>query len=816
MTQNNDDYVNPFLTITETGALVDRRISSPTAARTIYAQFQADDSQEAARRGRLANIYNGNLPYDPEKLRALNLANLANFNTGELRGFVDGRCDVITDLALDTTPLIELRPHPQQMAGPQAERFSEIIADEFSLTVRDANRLLPCLAMMFRECDLYGLGPVTWTSRSSYTPVALRRGQIKFRSDGPITSTDHELFMFETHVPIHYFRRIFDSKDAARKEGWNPEAVIQFLVDVFEAEKPTETESGDTTGTSTLESSIIEMRQNRWLETSQFKTINVVHTLVKETDGRIRHTLHSPGPGVEEWLYDREGAYDDMDKCFIWMPASVVESEARGARGAASIIAPIADINNRLMCQMYDLGFRTGTINLVSRSPQQHHQASIVERGPYTLIPGDLEFPSHPPSGNSNLQQLASLRDLGNNVAVNSATGSRGGIGSLSERMTMGADRKTKEEIQVAEQARARSEQMLFAARTLALDLVFRETFRRFAALVNGPASGRKAYPEVDKFMERCILRGVTEEALKNLDDLFGVYTNRILVTGGGQAHAGILGGLLQTFGGSFDEQGRMMAVRDMVRFQLGSKSADRYRPEGNRDSAPSNATSLAVLENDAMQRGGQAVVGNDQFHWTHIPIHMTVLGQFIQQYQEDPQSIQEPQQVLDVMQAVSEHVQTHVQFGGQQPGMDVVAKQVMQQLASMAPVVKGLTMMAGTIERQRRAAEEKAMREQAALEEQAAGRDAQVAMHESDNKASLKAREQDLMHDVRLRKVEQDGEIALRKAENETRVNVARQTGRVQQGASILGYNKPGVTPPPSEQEFEDAGEGGGQYQPM
>ncbi len=791
-------HQNPFVTLDDSGNLVDRRIPTPADVRTIFTSFKAADSSDAERRGTLQNMYDLNLPYDPEKLKKLTLGNIANFNSGELTGFINSRVGVIADLALDTVPLVELRPLPGQLAGPDADRFSEIIADEFSTTVRDENTLLPTLASMFKECDLFGLGPVTWSSRVDYLPVALRRGQIKFDRKGSIHSKNHEVFMFEVHVPIHFFRHVFGNGATAEKEGWDPKAVRNYLVDVYVNEKDTEGEAGDSTGTTTLESSLIEMRQRRWMETNQFRTVSVYHTLVKETDGKIRHTISTPQAGVEEWLYDRAGAYESMNECFAWMPASVLEHEAAGSRGAASLVAPIADINNRLLCQMYNIGFRTGNIVLTSQSPTAHNAASIQEWGPYTVVPGDLQFPQKPPSNNSQLPQLASLRDLGSNIGLNNATGIRGSAAGMTEKISTGSERKTKEQSMQEGNARSRGEQALFAARTLVLDQVFRETFRRFTAIIKGPAAVLSRYPEVKAFIDRCVIQGIPEKALEDMSSLFGVYTNRILVTGGGQAHAGILSGLLGSFGGAFDEKGRRLMTRDIVRYQLGTKSADRYSPHDTRDSVPSDATSLAALENSAMQRGDPVVVGMDQYHWTHIPAHMSILQQISQLYREAPDQIQEPQQTLDVLQAVSNHVQRHVSIGGQQPGMKEKAAVVSKQLSSMAPVIKGLTMMAGTIQRQRDAEQKRQQEEMEALRQKADGQETAVAMHDIDKKAELKTREQDLMQEARLKQVENDREIKLLEAEADTKRQISADTARMVQGTDAMGQDTIPIESPP------------------
>jgi hypothetical protein len=700
MSDTTEKDANPFLTVDDKGNPVERRITSCKAIREIYSNFVREDTLEADRRLRIFRIYNGNLPFDPKRLKDLGLGNLTNINLLGLKGFIDGRVGAIADLAMDTVPLIELRPLAGHLGGPDAEKISEVIAEEYSTTMRDGGTLLPCLASMFTECDLYGLGPVCYSSADGYVPEPLLRGQLKFNMAASITSWKNEIYQFEAAIPVHYLSDRLSNKAASEKKGWNVKAIKKYLVDTYVAEKPADGQPGDSSGTSVGESAAVEMRQNRWMEVNQFRTLKVLHTLVKEMNGKIRHTIIAPAGDSEEYLYDKEDAYDSMDQCILWLPATVTEKDARASRGVASYLAPVEDVNNRLACQLYDASFRAGSFMLLSKSANQHANQSIVERGPYTVLPVDLT-PAQAQVIAPNLQQIAALRETGTVIAYNNATGAKGPAAG-NERIYSGADRKTQPQVQNEIASRQQAERTLFAMRCIVIDKFFRESFRRFMKLVAGSHSD---YPEVGDFLTRCQQRGLSKEVvIKAGVNVYQVYTNRILVTGGGLAHSAVLAQLLGNYGGAFDEVGRTNIMRDIVRFQLGVKAADRYRPASGRDSAPSDAASMAVLENNSMQQGLPVLVGIDQMHWSHIPIHGQGIDSLVQIYQQNPQGIQDPQKLLNILQALSQHIQGHIQLGQMQPGMAQAGKAVMQKLSALAPVVKGLALMASTIERQQKA----------------------------------------------------------------------------------------------------------------
>ena len=789
---------NPFLTVDDKGNPVDRRVTSCRGLREIYANFVREDTQEAARRLRIYRIYNGNLPFDPQKLKELALGNLTNINLLGLKGFIDGRVGAIADLAMDTVPLIELRPLAGHLGGPEAEKIAEIIAEEFSVTMRDGGELLPCLSSMFKECDLYGLGPVCWSSADGYVPEPLLRGQLKFAMNASVLSKKNEIYMFEATIPVHYLSDRLTHADASEKKGWNVKAIKRYLVDTYVSEKPVDGQPGDPSGTSVAESAAVEMRQNRWMEVNQFRPLKVLHTLIKEMNGKIRHTIIAPSGESEDYLYDKEDVYDNMDQCILWLPASVTETDARAMRGIASFIAPIEDVNNRLACQLYDASFRAGSFMLMSKSANQHNQQSIVERGPYVVLPMDLT-PAQSQVIAPNLQQLAALREMGSTIAFNNASGVKAG----NERVYSGADRKTQPQVQNEIAAKQQAERSLYALRVIVVDKFFRESFRRFMKLVTGE---HKDFPEVDEFLTRCEQRGLSKEVVSKAGTtVFSVYTNRVLVTGGGLAQSAVLAQLLGNYGGAFDERGRVNIMRDIVRFQLGTRAADRYRPANGRDSAPSDASSMAVLENNSMQQGLPVLMGIDQMHWAHIPIHGQGIDSLVQLYQQAPQNIQDPQKMLNILQALSQHIQGHVQLGQMQPGMEQAGKAVMQKLSSLAPIIKGLALMASNIERQQKAAQAQQQKEMEALQQQADGKEQAVEMRRIDVKAGLKAREQDLMHSVNVKKAEDAKEVALIKAQGDAQVQIARQTQRMEQGMSITGRGPVQSVGGPAEAPVED-----------
>ena len=767
------------------GAPARSRFTDPQALRAVYDRLTDDDAVEAERRAKIRRMYDGNLPYDPNALKSCGLKNITNVNFLGLKGVIDNRSGAVLRLASDTTDLVELRPLSRELAGPDAEKIAGIVAKEFSRTIREEGLVVQALSMMNREADLYGLGPIAWASAEDYHPVALERAQVRFIPDGPVNSSQHELFMFEAQIPASYLFYLLDHPEDAEAEGWSVPVVKRWVVDAFRNGMETRANPGLIGGTSYVESELSLVRQNRFEEEHQFDRLNVIHAFVKEM-GFPRGVTHIITPATEqkEFLFRKVNAYRTMDECFLWFPYSCTERYARAVRGLASFLFPVEALNNRFMCQLVDVSFRAATFVLAQKTAGAQQNLTINEFGPYTVIP--QEFTPAQSQVAPNIQQLAQTKQMLDAVGVNSVTGgSYGPLGTTGPMTEKGPDRQTKAEVEIQQRQRAQKEIELFVQRLTVFDKVFRETFRRFIGIATSPDPTRLAdYPEVATFIERCARQGVGIEVLAALPQLYTVVTCRDLILGS-DGVVTALAEVLGQFGGTMDEAGRKAAVRTIVGLRLGDRQADRVIPEVSRDQAPSDQSSFAVLENSMMKMGGTVAMGQDQWHWAHIPVHVQVLQEIVQQVQapedDNPDSesfgsqdqsiaeqtlqrVPDPKTMLQLLVRVSQHVQEHLAVGGQQIGMQDQAKQVAKMLRDLRPTVKSLNLAVATQERVEQAQREKEEREMQDLRDRAEGNDFAKEKYKADLAAKVAQYKADLDHDVALRRLGQEGEAAAAK----------------------------------------------------
>ena len=786
-------------TVDEKAKPVKSRFSDPVALRTVYDKLTEEDTKDAERRAKLRRMYDAHLPYNPVELAQSGLKHVTNVNWLGLKGVIDNRSDTILKLASDTTNLIELQPRARELAGPDAQRIARVIAEEFSVMLRETGDIIPALAMMNTEADMYGLGPVTWTSSLDYRPVALERGQVRFISKGPIQSARHDLFMYETVMPASYLFFLLDHKDIATVEGWSTQAIERWLVDVFQNHLETKAQPGAETNTSYVESALSLLRQNRFVEEHQFDEINVIHAFVREMEfpRGITHYI-MPATEQKEYLFCKPNAYKTMDECFLWFPYAVNRRYAREVRGIASNLYPIEAANNRYKCRVMDIALQYASMMFTQTTAGSQMQLSLVEQGPFTLMPKELT-----PIQNNvkpDMQQVAGMSQFIDNLGINSVTGGdKGPIATTGVKMFQGSDRQTKEEVLLQQRQRSHKEEALFIQRMSVLDKVFRETYRRAFNLVSLFAAHDPTiaadYPEIVRFVENCDMRGVPLETLLQSGAAFNVVTCRDLVLGS-EGKVGVLTDLLGNFGGNLDEPGRKNAQRDWIHLRLGVQAADRYLPEVDRDTAPSDASSDAVKENNDMRQGMEARCGFDQLHWSHIPVHAEVLQEIVEQVAASPdneptkqnvQQIENPKETLALLVAVSKHIQEHLQYGGMQIGMEAKTKQVQKMLRDLKPTVKSLNLAVATQERVEQAERERQQREMEALQKAADENELKKEMYKADRAAEVGKYKADREHEVQLRRLELEGQRAAGQADIEAAASEADVIRRNSEAAARI-----------------------------
>jgi len=186
------------------------------------------------------------------------------------------------------------------------------------------------------------------------------------------------------------------------------------------------------------------------------------------------------------------------------------------------------------------------------------------------------------------------------------------------------------------------------------------------------------------------------------------------------------------------------------------------------------------VDENNLMKLGFKPMMGQDQWHWSHIPVHAQLLQEIadmvqapedstpdLNEWNGDPnaslqigeqtlQNLQEePKKILGILVTCSQHVQEHLSVGGVQVNMKARAKEVEKMLRDLRPTIKALNLAVATQERVEQAQREQAQRDEEKRIDQLAEEKARVAQIEADKKAETDRYRIDREHEVARYKAE-------------------------------------------------------------
>ena len=763
------------------------RFSDPRAFYTVFETFRRYDVKDEERRAKILAIYDKFLPYDPKDLEKAGQAWRTNINFGALTNAIDARAGAVSRIATETCNLISLDSPTPEQAGPDDEKISTVIEEEFSKAMRNDGRVINALALMNKEADLYGCGPITWRDPETYVPEALRRGQVLFDPEGSVNPDDHEIIMIDTVMEASALFRLLDNPDMAEKAGWNMEEVKKWIVRVFDQGYDTRSNTSADGGVSMRESIIETMRRNDFYENNQFRKFHVIIGYVREMKAPRKVTqIIAPATsqavdGTEPdkvFLYKRENAYDSMEDVFTWLLSNRAQHYIKSVRGIASDVAPKAAARDRLGCAMVDSAIRALSMVVQQKNPGASPVESLQEIGPYTVVGSDY---APVPNANqlSNFQGVMSVQQMLDADSTGNLAGTA--FGQTMPHLTTGGTAPSKAEAELAERRQTQRDENFMASRLMTWKTVWAVTFRRFMKIATGPEVIRREYKHVDRFVKECEARGVTVPILRDALKRFSVDVSREVIIGMDGLTQFISSALAQ-FGGNADEVGRKKMSHWVVRYQLGKKLANQFFPIESRDNVPSNDASIATLENNALQAGQSTLPGSDQRHVTHINIHMQVLQQIQEtvqngiaeaqrEWQENGQmqqnadgelapKVDNPEQLMQILQTTSQHIQQHIaMLATQGDAVKGTVKEYQKAISGLGDLTQALNLAIATQRRVREAEEEKRQRELDELRKAADQAEIQKANHKAELEAQNARHKIDLDHQIALEKLRLDGE---------------------------------------------------------
>lgn len=759
--------------VTPEGTPPRRRLATAEAVCELFHRLKQEDSQnEAPRRATLQGMIDGNPPYDDAELQEMGLGHLVNVNFMSMRANLDARAAAWHELFIEVPTLIECRPLHVVSEMPEVYHHCAVVAEEFTELVSNWDGFLPCMDLVGRDSEAYGIGFGLFENEWDWRLKAFHRGNLLMDAKASVEIDKNDLIMVRDEMSVSEAFEILENEELSKDRGWNIAGLKELLICTFQ--------DGDASGgedkfqRSTWES-VQQMARNNDSEfqQKQFNRLRIVHVFVKEVseDRKVSHLIVPESTSVGPlFLFEGYSRYDKLSNVLWWMPYNYGDGYARSVRGVASFMAQHDDLSNRFLCRVFDAGFMSSALLLRPDTQLDLSRLQMLQHGPLTILPPGLNAVQS--TFQPQIQPLIALRRVSEEVMMNNT----GTYRQHNESVDKGVEKTARQVVEEVSKE-ARFEKAAIASKYVHLDKLYREIMRRLCNKDVLTDTGVN-YPGGEgarEFYKRCLDRGVPREFILEWDKWFRVSAFRSIGLGSMGVKYDITNQLLAASAG-FDEMGKKNALRDWVAARVGYRNALKYVTPVDRDTVASNETSIAMLEYNDVEEGSAVVVGTDQSHKIHINVFVQRLLPLLQAVQQR-QFSGDPARAYQTARLALQHIAEHLQALGQDKRYEGFVKQITQFIQEAGSVV---SMLEQEVKRQAKEAALAQGQQQQALAEAEAikrDRDLEAKLYE----IGLK---QGSLNKMREMKTEEQLKIARDKAEANIRLRAEEQAVKLQLAA--------------------------------
>lgn len=659
---------------------VPERFSNAGEIISLASQMVGADQKRAIWRSTVERLWSGEPVYPLEKLRQLNQSWRARTNYRGLEGLITRENTLDYDLETQGEDIVDIQLQDLGQ-GQQVQDWERIMECEFRWLMLERwkgyNYHIP---KRHYQKNLHGLGIHLWPDTTgNWIPRTPCVGEVLFPDNCPFNFDEEgDYFMLRDFMPSYVlYGKIKNEKEAAAL-GWEVETVWKALTLLDKSQ------NRNAYGTGNPERLAKEMSQGDigyWTTRQSGVWLNSILCREYET-GKVSQYTIAEGLGLNEYLYKKRNKYDQWP--LELFPYDIGNSTIHSVKGLGDRTKEFFEMMNRVQNATVDQVMLSSYPNmkqtLQNMDPDKMKLAKI---GGMNIFPAGLETTllTYP---DLNRGPLALMDKLEKTMQDNN----RGaGVSAQIEQQ----DRMTSEEYTMRSQdvnhLTTGSVAMQHAHITSFYDRILR-------LVVKPSASSAEHAVMAREFRDRCVRKGVYPIAFKSIGEV-----KAVLAFGKGSASARIGGfnSLLQSSVYLSTSDDRKIAIeRGYVAALFGQKGVDQYCRSVDDQNIPNDDQSFAVMENDALMNGGDALATPRQNSKTHLEIHFGKITPIIQQYQQgmaqgefDPQGAQ---QTYTAVNAFGMHIKQHLDFLQQNPTEAQAFQQYFnqwQQLSRIADKLK-------------------------------------------------------------------------------------------------------------------------------
>lgn len=588
------------------------RVKNVEAAKSIFKNLCKGDEASAINRARVQGMFDGASPYSSSALRASNQGFRTNLNFGEGEKYLEQAMAAYVDLINGVEQLVRV----ETTFGDPKQRveWSRIMSEEYSFQIRKWDRFNYEYLNLCNHFVGHGVGINYFEDEYCWYWRSTGLGDVLVPRKTQASEQEIDVATAKRSMQVTELFSAIEEEDKAAEMGWNVEEVKKAIREA----------SAGVTEISDWEEFQKEVKNNDLYMGGKAAKVHVVHMWVKEFNGTVTHLIFRKD-GEGKFLYKRQGRYENISQAFTFFTYGIgTNGTYHSIRGLGFKIYQHMQLSNRIRSQAVDNAMLAGSPMVQPEDERALENMAFNYFGPFAILPPnvnyvDRAFPNVSQTMMPVLDELTSMADQ--------RTGQYSTQGVFGKGK---GDRRTRFEVA------AHLEESSKLSGT-ALNLFYSpwdrhhvEVARRF----HNPEypSTEPGYDQIAEYRERCVMRGVPEEALMAVDVR---KTKAVRAVGNGSSGNRMVQlQQLNELAGTFDAEGRHNLFRDQTAAIVGADAADRYIPAQPDQRMPQDAK-IAQLENKDLLEGGEVEIFPNEIHIVHLDIHVPELEKIWQAVEE-------------------------------------------------------------------------------------------------------------------------------------------------------------------------------------
>jgi hypothetical protein len=655
----------------ETGDPPKHRLDSADAARRVWRRILDDDKESSAARAKYDAMFGGEPPYSKSELVETGQGWRSNVDFGEARARLNYTTVSYLDLVNAVPTLVKVQMRPGELDPQDALYFSDVIAEEFTSMYRAWPGAEFAFQNLVHGFVKHGVSVAAFDDPIDWRWRAMGFGDFKLPRMTPTDVDEIEVCGFIRRYQVHQLWAKIENEEAAKKMGWDYKATRLAITKATSGR--TDYEEYERVGA--------RLRSNDLSETAQASEVRVVHMFVKEFDGSISQVAFTADPLPEtddKFLYENRGQFKSITECVSIFTFGIgADGTYHSVRGLGHQIFPMMQFANRLRNSIMDTTMVSGSITLQPVDENAVEDFSVVNVGPFNIIPPGFEVrPTNIPNASTNF--IPVLNDM--TAMADSTTGT-----FLNQNLVgnVGSREMTRFEFASKQEQLARLSVGALNLFYAPMDRLFRESLKR---------ATRKTYTRrmpgggaVAEFVERCEARGVPKEAFEFIDHS-RTRTVRAIGAGSAAARSQAITALKEYYG-LYDEEGRHNLTVDLTSAALGTVDGiERYVPRRSSDLRPHHEKKIAELEGNELSDGVVITVLPNERHMVHLEQHAEDVTELLQAVEQGQMSLEDSFAPLSTFQG---HMIEHLEATQANPFVEQEVAQYRQVLQNLDEIVQ-------------------------------------------------------------------------------------------------------------------------------